>query len=63
MTSPSNFKEYPHETALRLKHEAGPELYEALAAIMNAHASNVLFHNTALAERAQTALAKAENPS
>lgn len=38
-------------------------LEEALDAIMNAHASNVLFHNKALAERAWAALALSKGRS
>lgn len=42
---------------------AAPDLYEALAEIMNHHASNVLFGNVAMAERAWNALAKARGES
>lgn len=38
---------------------AAPDLYEALAAIMNHHASKVLFGNRQMADNAWNALAKA----
>jgi hypothetical protein len=42
---------------------AAPELLEALADIMNRHASSVLFHDKALAEKAWGAIAKARGES
>jgi len=48
------FEEYPHETALRLKKEAGPDLYDALEKALSVHGDSYSWGKAAVA-----ALAKA----